>query len=285
MKRINTSLVSSTNGFGFTPESLNFVQDSYKEIVDALIKGLVNYTSGNVIILYGCVITGTNPGTISNTTGAVYYNGEVYLVDAQTFTTTGANISAWTIDSQPTSPADPAVFFSNVPANIHFSRKFKLVNSPIGGSGITNYICDYNSIVIKYLTEPWLLNTNAATLSDGSVGGTPDTISSVSIQSKKVNNIVFISGQFTVTKNTAITSTRGVSITVVPTIPVKVDSVNTRCIGVTAFMTSTDSSLATGFCRQTVGQNYFRVVASVFGTGTAVGDVFNVGFNAQYETI
>ena len=169
MKNLDLTLVAGSTGMPLKKGTLLHIVESQREVIDALVRGLVNYTTGNVIILYGCVITGTNPGAISNTAGAIYYNGEIYLVDAQTFSTTGANISAWTIleTSIVSGTSYDTVLLTNAsPASIHKDRKFKLVNSPIGGSGVPNYVCDYNSTVVAYFNEVnYVTNTFTLTTS------------------------------------------------------------------------------------------------------------------------
>src|SRR6185312_3860318 len=97
MKRINTSFITDSSRMPFAAKSLSFLQDSYKEVVDAIVKGLVNYTNGTVLVLYGCQVTGTSPN-YSVSAGAIYYNdgslpiGEIYLVDSGTVTTTGSQV-------------------------------------------------------------------------------------------------------------------------------------------------------------------------------------------------
>src|ERR1700744_3056625 len=101
MKRIDTSFITDAARMPFAAKSLSFLQDSYKEVIDAIVKGLVSYTNGTVLVLYGCQVSGSNPHSLSE--GAIYYNdgtsdiGEIYLVDANSsITTTGGQTLVWT---------------------------------------------------------------------------------------------------------------------------------------------------------------------------------------------
>lgn len=68
---------------------------------DALGRGLVgNYSTGDVVILHGCVLTGSVSGAgnpYSITAGAIFYNGEVYQVPAKNGVISGANVLMGTV--------------------------------------------------------------------------------------------------------------------------------------------------------------------------------------------
>ena len=167
MKKIDTSFDSSVLGRPFLSRSLDHVQQAYTEIVDALTKGLLgSYTTNDVIILYGCVFTGTDPGARTMTAGSIYYNGEVYLVSAASFTTTGSDIPLWTIVT--TYPgADPVTFSDgSTTHNVHKIIKFVLVAGPVGGSGVTGYVADYTAS--KYYMDPTIYRDSSGTETFGS---------------------------------------------------------------------------------------------------------------------
>lgn len=52
-------------------------------------------TSTDFWILYGCEISGTNPGSRTVTAGAILYQNQVYHVSAKTVTTSGAQVVYW----------------------------------------------------------------------------------------------------------------------------------------------------------------------------------------------
>lgn len=57
-------------------------------LVEETIKGLIaNYTTGNLMIVNGCVIAATIPGTSTITAGCIYYNGKLYKVPAASVVT------------------------------------------------------------------------------------------------------------------------------------------------------------------------------------------------------
>lgn len=67
-------------------------------VVNALLGN--NYTTNDVVVLYGCVITATIPGSSSITSGAIYYNGKIYSVAANgAIVTTGTQTLVFKINS------------------------------------------------------------------------------------------------------------------------------------------------------------------------------------------
>lgn len=75
----------ATNGFQLyqaliTAGNYAFAQD--------IIKGLIGgYTTNDLIVLWGCVVSATIPGSSTITTGAIFYNGIIYKVPAATVVT------------------------------------------------------------------------------------------------------------------------------------------------------------------------------------------------------
>lgn len=119
-------------------ESWRFIQDAAKEALDALAKRIIgsSYATNKVYVLYGCVATGTDPGARTVSAGAVFYNGEVYLVDAASFTTSG-NVAIATIADTADPTADPTLFNDNSTEDIHRVRKV-LIAAGTSGTGIAN---------------------------------------------------------------------------------------------------------------------------------------------------
>lgn len=145
MKDINTSLVTSTSRQPFHNWSLEHVQEGIKENDDSLVKGILNtmnisYTTNDVIVLYGCVLTGSYSGNgnpYAVTAGAVYYNGEVYQVDAVSGTISGTNVLIGTVTTT-YNANDPAQFSDGTMNNVH--RIKKMVISQAGtGTGTKDY--------------------------------------------------------------------------------------------------------------------------------------------------
>lgn len=166
MKKIDTSNINDTisQRQPFKGSSLAFLQASYQEVFNAILTGLTNYTTNQVIILSGCVITYTPAGaTASITAGAIFYNGEVYLVAAQSLSgMTSSQIPLFFIQVTQDPTADPTTFTNGAPFSVHDIRTVAIVAGPAGGSGVTGYVCDYNSSSIDNLDGDWIHSTSTA---------------------------------------------------------------------------------------------------------------------------
>jgi hypothetical protein len=161
MKRILTSSVTGTVGQPFLAPSLSFLQDSYKEVVNALINGLITYTTNDVVVIYGCVISGAGPYAV--TAGAIYYNGEIYLVDANaSVTVSGGETLIWDIIQTFDGTIDPIAFSDSLTYSVHQISKIAL-QSGVSGSGIA----DYDAATVKYLNE-WNSSTSTASVTASS---------------------------------------------------------------------------------------------------------------------
>jgi hypothetical protein len=90
--------------------------------------------------LYGLVNTGSG-SSYDISAGSVFYNGEVYLVDAASFTITGGQFAVCKIVTSNFSGvnADPVQFNDGINRNIHEIRKV-VISADLGGSGISNYV-------------------------------------------------------------------------------------------------------------------------------------------------
>ena len=159
-KRINTSGIATGKALPLNGARLSFLQDNVEENISNIIKSLIGtYTTNDVIILYGCVFTGTDPGARTMTSGAIYYNGIVYNVPSASFTTTGSNIPLWTI-VQTQDASDPALMSDGTTQDVCDISQFVLTQGLPGGSGVIGYISDYNSSTVKNLREDWILATS-----------------------------------------------------------------------------------------------------------------------------
>lgn len=87
-----------------------------------------NYTADDLIVLYGCMVSANIPGTSAITAGAIYYNGNIYRVDADAaIITTGSQTLVFKIEN--------------------IDRKLITLIGAASGSGIANY----NAITVKHL--------------------------------------------------------------------------------------------------------------------------------------
>jgi hypothetical protein len=150
-KYVTTDIVDPVKA-PFTKRSFTHLNTALNEPAAAIVNGLIgSYTTNDIIILYGCVIvvTGTIPGTGTATlsAGAVYYNGEIYYVDANpSLSTTSPQTLIWQIASDYIS-GDPATFSDGTNHDFHEINKFELV-AGTAGSGLGNY--DAATVKIKF---------------------------------------------------------------------------------------------------------------------------------------
>ncbi|HXR84329.1 MAG TPA: hypothetical protein VN722_08475 [Hanamia sp.] len=148
MKKLDLSSVSSTNQFPVKEGTIDFLQFAYQEALTALGNNLLgNKAVANVgYLLYGCVNSGSGLNYIISA-GAVYYNGEIYLVPAATFTAAAGQVAvANIVVTQYTTNADPVVFTDATSRNVHNIRSINF-SSGVSGSGIF----DFASLVLTVI--------------------------------------------------------------------------------------------------------------------------------------
>jgi hypothetical protein len=100
-------------------DDLRFINDSLKEVIN----GIVAHDTSSVVILSGCEIdyTSLSAGTLNMTAGAVYYNGEIYSVNAVTSMTYDLTVR-WEIE-ETNDPAGLKTFASGTSHNTYKIRK------------------------------------------------------------------------------------------------------------------------------------------------------------------
>jgi hypothetical protein len=138
MKKLTVSGISDSAQFKFKSGTLQFLQDANSEAFAALCQAIigVNYSAAQVYILWGCINTGTGDSYVVSA-GAVFYAGEIYLVDAATFTL-NANVAIFSpITTQYQTNADPVTFSDSSVHNIHDIRKTAVV---AGTTGTMNFL-------------------------------------------------------------------------------------------------------------------------------------------------
>jgi len=123
----NEILIALLSGVGSFPYVLN---------------GMLNIGSGlNYIISSGSVF---DPNT-----------GEVFLCDGNTFTASVGQVAVVSlVTTQYSTYADPVTFTDGVTRNVHNIRKIQVTAGTAGGSGTTDYICDYSDLVFNRFAIP-----------------------------------------------------------------------------------------------------------------------------------
>lgn len=171
MKKLITSSAVGTIEQPVFPRTLQHLQEAYTEAIAAVVKNLTNYVDGTLQILFGCVITNAGAGVFNITEGAVFYNGEVYLVIAGTITCAGAEIPVWVIDTSYQAGDPVTLYDSMVPvstANVHEIKLFKIVNAASGSGlfdyGSANVIYNWQRPLVKVVEMgDWDMTTAGAT--------------------------------------------------------------------------------------------------------------------------
>jgi len=136
--------------------TLQFLEDAHKISLNQALLGQVgdSYNGLNCYVLWGCVNTGSFPN-YDISAGAVWYLGEVYEVDATTFTITGGNVAVATVvTTQYTTYADPVTFTDASTHNVHNIRKVS-IGAAASGSGIA----DFSDLVYDAVRYPQATET------------------------------------------------------------------------------------------------------------------------------
>jgi hypothetical protein len=141
MKKLLTSYVSTGVGQPIKSGSLEHIQNAYTEAIEATVKGIIGdgYDATKYYVLNGLVNTGTYPN-YNVTAGAIFYNGEIFLVDAFALSVTSPNVAVGTITTSFVSAPtyDPVEFTDGVDRNVH-QVKTIVFGEDTSGSGNVDF--------------------------------------------------------------------------------------------------------------------------------------------------
>jgi hypothetical protein len=142
MRKLITSSVTNTTALPIKAGTLEHLQLAYQEVANALARNAIRRDTDTTraYILFGCVNSGST-GSMNVSAGAIYYAGEIYLIDAFTLTVSLAAVAGFTTTYYGTN-ADPVTFTDGVARNIHEIRKITFTNAA-SGSGVF----DFNDMV------------------------------------------------------------------------------------------------------------------------------------------
>ena len=147
--------------------SLDHLQLAYQEAITALANAAIG-RSGDVTngyILYGLVNSGST-GSMNVSAGAIYYAGEIFLVDAFTLTVSNTAVSSIATTYYGTN-ADPVTFTDGISRNVHQIRKIVFTDGT-SGSGLfdfgnmipvppsltrTNYVSISGTLTLKFTND------------------------------------------------------------------------------------------------------------------------------------
>lgn len=139
MRKLNVSAITTGVGMPVKSGSLTHLQLAYQEAFEEVVKNIVGngYDTSKVYILSGCVITGTT--TLSVSAGSVFYNGEIYLVDAVSIVI-GSNVLVGNIVTTSYTDgvkADNVTFTDAIARPVHDIRKM-VITGAASGSGLAD---------------------------------------------------------------------------------------------------------------------------------------------------
>lgn len=143
MRKINESQITSTSAMFYKQGTWTHLQKAYIEPISEIVKSLITNQGGvdtdKTYVLSGCINSGSG-STYNISEGAVFYNNEIFLVDATTFTVTTGTAVATIVTTQNTTDynADPCLFSDGVYKDVHDIRKVVIAEGT-SGSGISNY--------------------------------------------------------------------------------------------------------------------------------------------------
>ncbi len=142
MKKIDLSSVTTTTGLPIKSGSFTHLQSAYQEAIASAVRAIIFgslYDPEKAYILHGCVNSGSGTSFVISA-GAVFFDGEVYQVDAATFTADGSNVPVGTITTTFFSAgnADPVSFTDGVSRNVHQIRRVVFA-AGLSGSGDFNF--------------------------------------------------------------------------------------------------------------------------------------------------
>ena len=140
MKKINTTNIAGVVKAPFIKPTHDHYKEAIQETTASIVKGLIgSYTTNDVVILHGCVVTGTIPGTSAITAGSVFYNGEEYEVDANaSISSGGGETLVWQIITTYIASDVSLKWSDGTIRDLHQIDKMQLVGA-VSGSGLANY--------------------------------------------------------------------------------------------------------------------------------------------------
>lgn len=147
MKKIDSSLIIAGKKYRPTKKGLDFLQQAYAENFEDVVKSMIGDTYDSAVgyVLHGCLATLISGDDYSLTAGAIFFNGEIYRVDAiATIALADTGILNITITNDPV--ADPSKMTDDSIVNIHNIRKLVLSNG-VADSG------DINLDDLVYISE------------------------------------------------------------------------------------------------------------------------------------
>lgn len=141
MKKLDISPITDAASMPLKAATLGFLQEAHQETTSAIIQGLLGYvpdptkgyiTTGVQVSIVGSVYTFTD--------GYIYFNGELFKLNASSFTLAGGEQVFATIANVPYTAADPVMFGDNILRTVHLNRQMTFGSSASGDLLYSNCI-------------------------------------------------------------------------------------------------------------------------------------------------
>ena len=174
MKALDLTDITATVRMPLKEGTLEFMQLSWAEQAQHIKQSMIGpgYDVTKVYILWG-VVKSTTSGSDAYTEGALFYNGEIYHVQASVITPSGSAVVNF-VQYQYSVNADPVTFTDSSTHSIHDIREGTVVAGASGTGTLTgNSKSDYGNLVRLHVdNSAWTSVSLTVTAPGGSVGGT-----------------------------------------------------------------------------------------------------------------
>lgn len=139
MRKVKTNNISTSVGMPVKSGTLDHIQLAYQEAISSMMNNILGRVDNtNAYILHGCVNTGSGLNYIISA-GAIYYLGEVFLVDATTFTAASGQVAVANVtETFYNVNADPVQLTDGNTYNVHSIRKITFASGATG-SGLFDF--------------------------------------------------------------------------------------------------------------------------------------------------
>lgn len=100
MKQFDLTEVTASVGLVVEEKTINHLIEAYTETFTRLARPMLQssaWYTNTVVVLEGCVLTGSNPGLRNCSAGTVFISGYIYEVPAHSFTTGSGQIGVWEV--------------------------------------------------------------------------------------------------------------------------------------------------------------------------------------------
>lgn len=155
MRKLDITPITDDQRFPIKKGTLQFLQDSYTEVLIGIVRSLVGptYNPGICYCLYGLQNVTAAP-VYNITDGLVLFQNELFFIPVASFSALGSNTAILQLSiTQYTTDADPVTFTDDIQFNVHNIRQLQIVQG-VSGSGLV----DYSSVKFMNLVIPPQLN-------------------------------------------------------------------------------------------------------------------------------